>query len=423
VDKKASNRYLGVIVGLCFAIYFITNYPMYQLSPIADAFKSTFGLDNTQYTSIFSAPMIPGVLLSIVAGLIIDKIGPRRAVLFGMIITTVGMAARIGADSYWSFLVCMISLGIGATAMNVSGPKILVGWAKPEKLGSLVGVIYAGATFSMAVGMGTTAFFPSISSAFIFATILCVILTIAWIILMKDGPAGNIRRGHGRKGHDGDSSSAAIEDIRPSADAAAESVSIGQCLKEVVKSPAVWIIGICLFGVMGGNVGLSAYLPSALSNVRGFSATDAGLISAFIMIGTLVGNITGPFIDEKIGHTKAYLIVASVLCAVLIASAWLLPEGPILMCALFITGFALGSLTPVLIALPVRSGCVEPRYVGTAQGVCSTLMTLGAIVIPTYIIAPIAGTDFTLMMTMAGASVLIATVALVFLRFKGSASS
>lgn len=417
-DKSAGkNRYLIVVIVLCFLVFFIANYPMYQLSPIAESFKATFGLDNTQYSSIFSSPMIPGVLLSIVAGLIVDKVGPRRAVLFAMIITTIGMFARIGAGDYWSMLACMISLGIGATAINVSGPKIIMNWAGPARVGSLVGVVYAGATMSMAVGMGTTAFFPSITSAFMFAAILCALFTILWMVFMKDRP-DDIRKG--TKPADAvDAGQGPIREARED-EGPSEKISVVECLKSVVKTPAVWIIGLCLFGAMGGTVGLSAFLPSALASVRGFSITDAGLMSALIMVGTLIGNIAGPFIEEKVGHTKPFLMVVGLACAVLIATAWLAPAGPLLLFALLVTGFALGTLTPILIALPVRSGSIEPAYVGTAQGVCSTLMTLGAIVVPTYIISPIAGSNYTLVLVLAGCSLLVVVAALAFLHIRPS---
>lgn len=66
------------------------NYPQYQMSPLAYKIIPALGLTNSQFSTIFSAAMIPGILFSIMAGMLCDRFGAKRLITVGLVIGSAG---------------------------------------------------------------------------------------------------------------------------------------------------------------------------------------------------------------------------------------------------------------------------------------------------------------------------------------------
>ncbi len=67
---------------------------------------------------------------------------------------------------------------------------------------------------------------------------------------------------------------------------------------------------------------------------------------------------------------------------------------------LFIAGYCSSGFTPIIMSLPVRLKGIGTRYGGTAGGLLATIQLGGSVVLPTYVIAPIAGTNYVLMFSL-----------------------
>ena len=94
---------------------------------------------------------------------------------------------------------------------------------------------------------------------------------------------------------------------------------------------------------------------------------------------------------------------------------WLVPNVILLGVAIIITGIAVGGQMPLLMSIPVRLKEIGPSYAGTAGGIVSTLQLLGAVTLPTYVIAPLAGGNFTTLFALSGVFVAFGVVIALFL--------
>ena len=56
---------------------------------------------------------------------------------------------------------------------------------------------------------------------------------------------------------------------------------------------------------------------------------------------------------------------------------------------------------PIFLSAPVLLEGLGTKYAGSAAGVISTLQLLGAVLIPTYILTPIAGENYSLLFMLA----------------------
>ncbi len=381
-----SGNYAKAGVLVLFVTLILGNYFQYQLSPLAPRLMESMHMTPVQFSSAFSAPMIPAILLGIVAGIMSDKFGVKKVTSVGLVVTMAGLCYRPFAGDYTSLMASMVLAGIGVTFINVNMSKLVGAWYPPEKVGQMVGVTMVGSTLGMTLGTATTAMFPSVRSAFVLTGILSVFIVVLWVVFIHDG-SGQAAEGNGPQ------------------------ESVLTSIMTVVKSRNIWLVGICLMCILGCNVALSSFLPTALQS-RGINESMAGVVSSVLTIGSLLGTFMGPTIIARIGRMKPALVTLALVTAAGTAFGWMAPVWLIVV-ALLAAGFGMGSLIPTFMSFPMLLPEIGPSYAGSAGGVITTLELLGAVVIPTYIITPVAGQNFHTYFMMAGAvMVLMAAVAL-----------
>ena len=385
MSKQPSNKWAIVALACTVLLLFVPNYAQYQLSPLAHLVMPTYELDSAQFSMLFSAAMIPGILLSLVAGLLCDRFGAKRVVGVGGIISALALVARIFAPGFGALFACMLLTGVVATFLNTNIAKIMGSWFEPEKVGVAVGVGLTGSTLAMVIGLGTSAFFPSLQVIFIFTAVLAVIALIAWWVFFKDGPRSAF--GPAQTG---------------ASDVSAAQPSLSECLKVVLKSRNVWLVGIALGLDMAATMCIITFLPQVLQSTRGFDPTVAGALSSVVTFGNLAGSVLAPMLYARVGRFKPVGIALAILGGAGTAFAWQLPEGPVMMVGFFLTGFSLGGLLAMLVSAIVLLPEIGPVYAGTAGGVGATLQLFGAVVIPSYILMPILGANYPVLYGIAG---------------------
>lgn len=104
MSKK--NRKWLVFTIMCLA-YMPGSYAQYQLSVFAPELMQSFGLTTSQFSSLFTAPMIVAIFLSFVGGMISDKVGSKKVINISFVIAGIGMIGRVFANSYMPFFLCM----------------------------------------------------------------------------------------------------------------------------------------------------------------------------------------------------------------------------------------------------------------------------------------------------------------------------
>lgn len=394
--KQKNAAYGKVVTVILFLGLFIGNYFQYQMSPLAPEMMEKFNLTPVQFSSIFSAPMLSAIFLGIVAGVFSDKFGVKKVCSVGLVIMAVGLWIRPFATSYMPLYLSMVMAGFGITFLNINMSKILGGWFPMEKLGPMMGLTMMGCTLGMTLGTATTAYLPSMKFAFILSAGIETLVLVVWLLFMKDGNlncTGMEQKALKQPGEEGESAKEAIF--------------------ASMKSKNIWLVGLCLMCIMGCNVCLTSFLPTALIS-KGISAQDAGLLTSALTIGNLLGSLAGTVMISKIGKMKPCLMVLSLVVAVCSSIAWSLGTLGIII-TLGATGFAFGTMMPTFMSFPALLPEIGPRYAGSATGIIATLELIGAVVIPTYIITPIAGTNYTTYFLMAGGTMIICTLVELFL--------
>lgn len=364
-EKAIDSQRWKVLFIIWFAL-FSGAYAQYQVPPLVNEIIHSLNLTNVQFSSIVTAPMIPAVLFSIIAGTISDRIGVKPIITIGLIIGSIGTTFRFLAIGYWQIFVLMALSGFGVTFINANISKILGDWFPAEKISKTMGICLTGSTLGMTLGMGTAALFPSINSAYVVSSILSIVSTLLWVILMKSRPKNTLVK---------------------------ESGSVLDNIRILTKSRSLWIGGFGLMLVMGCTMAITGFLPRALSEIRGIDPVTAGLLSSMVMLGTLFSSILSPIISQRIGSIRLYLIVVGVLSSFGVYYAWQ-TDVTVIWMAMILMGFFLGSSIPIFMSFPMLLKEIGIGLAGSAGGLLATMQLLGAIIIPTYIITPLAGENY-----------------------------
>ncbi|MBC8591146.1 MFS transporter [Wansuia hejianensis] len=364
-EKAIDSQRWKVLIIIWLAL-FSGAYAQYQVPPLVNEIIHSLNLTNVQFSSIVTAPMIPAVLFSIIAGTISDRIGVKPIITIGLIIGSIGTTLRFLAIRYWQVFVLMVLSGFGVAFINANISKILGDWFPAEKISKTMGICLTASTLGMTLGMGTTALFPTINSAYVVSSTLSIVSTFLWMILMKSRPKNTLVK---------------------------ESRSVLDNIRILTKSRSLWIGGFGLMLVMGCTMAITGFLPRALSEIRGIDPVTAGLLSSMVMLGTLFSSILSPIISQRIGSFRLYLIVVGVLSSFGVYYAWQ-TDVTVIWMTMILMGFFLGSSIPIFMSFPMLLKEIGIGLAGSAGGLLATMQLLGAIIIPTYIITPLAGENY-----------------------------
>jgi NNP family nitrate/nitrite transporter-like MFS transporter len=288
-------------------------------------------------------------------------------------------------------LTVLAGLASGLLVANLA--KLFGAWFPPEQMGMLMGLYMVSPMLAGFAGTATTALFPSDASAFVFSGAACLVILILWLIFAKNKPEG-----------------APDMPVLP----------VTRYLGKAAQSRGIWLAGVCAFFVMGAMMTFTDFLPNVLHDLRGISPVQAGVYGSLATLGGVFGSFLGPVICSRVGFMKPYMVVVSLLGAVGTFWSWQLPVGPGIVMALILAGFLQSAILPLLLSLPMLLPEIGPVFAGSAGGIISTLQVLGAVVVPTFIVTPLAGLNANVLFGLAAICFALILIPALFLPELGS---
>ena len=392
--KLKSNPNYGIVILLMlFLGIALPDFGQFQVSSLADKLRESMALSQSQYSTIATAPLLAGIIFGFLAGVLMDRFG-IKVVTASIVLTSVGLVMRVSLWSFAAQYIAGILIGCAATFINTTAPKIIGQWFPREKTTQFMGMVLAVANLSMALGIGTAALFSSVAAAFRFSAVLAVVILVIWCLFITE------KKGQG--------------------DEKAEAVPVGESIKAVVKHRGVWLVSLFCLGSVAAIGSVSVFMPQALMS-RGMTAVQAGWYSMAVTLGNCVTNFVSPAIIRRFGTSRKRLCVMVCLYSlgevIFVAFGWR-ASGLLLPLALFLSGFCAMGFLAFYQTIPLSLKGVGQRYSGTAVGLIITVQLAASVVLPSYVIAPIAGDDYRLIFLMLGAIPLIPVILSPFLPVK-----
>lgn len=117
------------------------NYYIYDsISPLADILKSQLGFADADIGLLNGIYSLPNVLMVLIGGIIIDRIGTRRATLIFAVLCVVGAVMTALEGSLWFMAAGRLVFGLGAESMIVAVTTTLAKWFRGKELSFAFGL-------------------------------------------------------------------------------------------------------------------------------------------------------------------------------------------------------------------------------------------------------------------------------------------
>jgi NNP family nitrate/nitrite transporter-like MFS transporter len=297
-------------------LYFDLSFMVWVLlGPLGVAIAKDFGLNPAQKGLMVAVPVLSGAVLRLVAGVLVDHIGPKKTGIIGQVLVLAGLftAWKVGIHDYNHVLALGLVLGVAGASFAVALP-LASRWYPPEYQGLALGIAGAGNSGTALAAL----FAPGLAKAFGWTNVIglaalpLAVAFVVYLIFAKDAPD------------------------RPPPKKLAE-------YADVLKVSDAWWL-MLLYGVtFGGFVGLSSSLTIYFNAEYGLDPVIAGFFTAAcVFAGSFIRPVGGALAD-RYGGVRTLSIVY-VLAALGLALASFHQVNPFVALGVFLfTMMALGA--------------------------------------------------------------------------------
>ncbi|MFC5141655.1 nitrate/nitrite transporter [Actinomycetospora rhizophila] len=297
--------------------------------------------------------------LQIPAGVLVDRVGPRKVIAGGAVLVAVGQVVLALAAPFWLAVAGRMLVGAGDAVTFVSVLRLIPSWFPARRvpllnqlagiLGQLGQVISAVPLAALVLGTGWT-------PAYLAAGGTAVLVAVLVVAVVRDGPAGAAAPA----GDGAERSSTGV-------DSPAVQGGLGAALREPGVKLAFWCH---LAAPFPGNVfGLLWGFPFLTGGEGLAGGTARGLLVLYVAAGIAIG----PLVGTLAGRFPAQRVRLIVVCTLAQAASWLVVlawPGPAPLVLLALHVVVLGGGGPAsLVAFDIARAAVPPQRIGRASGI------------------------------------------------------
>ena len=188
-----ASRYRFVALGVVWSAYLIVFLSRLCVGPLSPFLKESFHLSNAQIGGLTSATAVTYAPTLVLAGWLVDRVGVRRAVVIGSLVTGLAVGSVAVAPSYAVMLILLGLSGLGCGFIYPSAVKAVMVWFPPQERGTAIGFNQSAVNVS---GMLGAAIMPAIAlsvgwrAGFLVAAGMAFCVCVLALLLYRDPPAG-----------------------------------------------------------------------------------------------------------------------------------------------------------------------------------------------------------------------------------------
>jgi MFS family permease len=360
ISGYKSYKYRWVVLAIYMYIAALTQLYWLNFAAIETFVEERFSITASTvmwFTLVF--PLVY-VLLSMPAGMIIDRKGFKYGVGIGALFTGVfAMLRLVNTDSFTVLLISQIGIAIGQPFVLNGVTKLVVTWFPQKEEATAVGLGSLALLVGMMVGLGAT---PALVQYLGFKPMMLIygVLGVLGILLFF-----SLVRPH---------------PPTPAREAETQQEITGwQGIKHILKIRDFVILGfIALIGIGVFN-GLATWLEKILNELHRIPMTDAGIIAAILILSGIVGCIVIPMISDKVMKRKPFLLLASAIGTVSIVMLMVAKGYALNLVNGIFLGFFLISALPIMLTMSAE--ITGARFAGISVGYLQLLGNAAAVAI------------------------------------------
>lgn len=270
-----------------------------KLPPAVPVLQQELGISLVQAGFLLSTVQVAGMALGLVVGLGADQWGLRRSMLTGLALMALSSMVGAAAMGFAWLLTLRVLEGMGFLLVAMPAPGLIRRNVKPSELGARMGWWGSYMPIGSAVGLFLGPWVLQEASWQTWWMALggtsLMALWAVWLMVPADAAHSSIA-----------TSSPAADGWRPR-------------LTLTLRSPGPWLVSLSFMLYSGQWMGVIGFLPTLYAQA-GLSATLAGLLTAAVAAGNMVGNVASGQLQRRGWSPARCLLTGFVLmglCALL----------------------------------------------------------------------------------------------------------
>jgi len=351
-ESQTNSRYRWVMLALIWIIYFSFGLILSSTPPLVTPIANELALTGAQIGFILGTIMLAYIPLALPIGLLIDRIGTRKAIMAGITLVSLSGFLQSFATNLETLSLFIFIFGLGGPFISVGSPKVIALWFSGKQRGIASGIYITGAFVGMstALAITNTLIMPLMGTwrnSLRFYGLLGFLMAFIWLLFGREAQTRN---------------------------ASAISVSLREAITKLLKERNVWIIAIIGFSVSFAYYGFGRWLPRTLE-LNGMSPTEAGFLSSIPGWCGLIGSLAVPSLAKANLRKSIIFIILLIqgICVFTIGVSIGLP----LVASLIFYGISASATTPLLIVTVMDMPQVGAKYMGAASGILFMLAAVG----------------------------------------------
>lgn len=352
----AKLRWLVLVVmgGVIFGAY----YAYDAVSPIADFIMRDMNLSRAQYGLLFSFYYLPNFIMVLIGGLLLDRIGIRRAggLFVSLCALGVFLTASASGISFPVMLIGRLIYGLGSESLIITQNKILAKWFRGKELALAFGLNLMVARLGTFAALNSAARIQALSGSWklaiwISAIIMLVSTALFFFYSYLDRAAD-----------------------KPTVISPISAVEEKIVFREIFSfKPAFWYVSLLCMTFYSAIFPFTAFSTVFLQSKFGFSAIKGGFYTSLVITGTMFFTPLFGYIVDRVGKRATLMLLGSGLLIPVYLSLALTNFPPSI--AMIVLGIAF-SLVPAAMwpAIPIM---IEEKRLGTAYGLMTLIQNVG----------------------------------------------
>lgn len=316
-------------------------------APLFGAIMEEFKISNMEAGLLMSVVLVPGIFLSLPAGLLVGRYGVRRIGLVSLICITLSSLVTTTANSFFVLVIGRLILGIGGAFIVTTTPAMIAQWFAKQELGKVMGI------FSINMPLSTAAAFPIATvamlqygwrSAFYVSLAIGVTTTAVFAAVVKEGP---------------------FSDQKGSAN-----------IRKAITNFEIWKVGFVWLFFNAAALSFTTWAPTLLVQYQNVPRVQASFLATLLMWAAIVCVPFFGFISDRTRRRKLFAILGTFLMTITFAMMAYTSDLTLIILLTAILGVMAAMVPPVISALPAE--ILGPGLASIGFGITGICLSIGA---------------------------------------------
>ena len=361
------------MAGMTLAAHLAAGLNLFALSPLLPLTIEEYSISHWAAGLLVSFPMLVGAAIGIPGGILIARVGVKRAYMWAWVCMALLAIAPI-VPNFYVLLFLRLAYGVGLALMVVATGPLVMQWFKPREMlvvNSLNTAILSGGVAASLAGAVPLAELLGWKMTLTVFSGIGIVGTILWPFAPRDRDTGAERR---------------------------TGISVREVFS-VLRGRAVALLVAADAGIFIQYTALTTWLPTFYAEERGISAQEAGIITSILPFVGIFAVLAGGAIPLLFESFRAKLAIfgglgdflfsyrgilafSGILAILGGLGAFLLDTQAGIYIAVVVLGIGSWFYVPALLTIPMRLSGATPERVAAVWGSYMTFSGLGMFIFP-----------------------------------------